>query len=150
MKLSANDMRVLHAMRNVLHPSHGGNGDFDGFMPHGSRDWIAIRRLLREGYVEQSNEYGTCQTCSDPHEDAMFTLTHWAFRLFAPEDFDCPHCKTFDCPRFIMMEEKRRNPPRGMGAGLWIHGEPFREATAECWRRRATSNETKKENENGT
>lgn len=41
MKLTQNDMRVLHAMRNVLHPSRGGNGDFDGFIPHGSRDWIA-------------------------------------------------------------------------------------------------------------
>ena len=85
MKLTDNDMRVLQVMRNVLHPSRGGNGDFDGFMPHGSRDWLAIRRLLRDDYVEQLNEYATCQTCEEPHEDAAFTLTHWAFRLFAPE-----------------------------------------------------------------
>jgi len=36
----------------------------------------------------------------------------------APEDFDCPHCETADCPRFAMLEEKRRSPPRGMGAWL--------------------------------
>lgn len=150
MKLTTNDMRVLRAMRQVLSPSLGGNGDFDGFMPHGSADWTATRRLLKGQYVERLNEYANCQTCSDPHEGEAFKLTHWALRVFAPEDYDCPHCETTDCPRFAMLEEKRKNPPRGMGGGLWIHGEPFCDATAECRRRRATNNETKKENNNGT
>ena len=58
---------------------------------------------------------------------------------------NCPFCETPDCPRFLMMEEKRKNPPRGMGGGLWVHGEPYREAHAECLRRRHAKDEPQAE-----
>lgn len=48
----------------------------------------------------------------------------------------CPFCQTKDCPRQEIIDEKRKNPPTGMGGGLWIHGESFRSSCEECWRRR--------------
>ena len=95
MKRTANDMRVLLVIQNVLRPSLGGNGDFDGFIPHGSGDWLAVRRLSREGLVEQLDEYAECQTCSEPHDGAAFFLTHWGLRELGTEDpcpFSCPFC----------------------------------------------------------
>jgi hypothetical protein len=135
MKLTTNDMRVLRAMQKALHPSLGGNGDFDGFIPHGSRDWIAVRRLLRNDLIKQLNEYAECQTCPEPHEEAAFCFTHWGMRELVPET-PCSFCDTYDCPRLAITEEKRKNPPTGMGGGLWIHGEEYRSAHAECVRRR--------------
>ena len=139
-KRTANDMRVLHAMQKVLHPSLGGNGDFDGFIPHGSQDWIAIRRLLQDDLIEQLNEYADCQTCNEPHEDAAFTLTHWGMRELEMET-TCSFCETPDCPRLAIIEKKRKNPPMGMGGGLWMHGEEYRAAHAECVMNRKKNND---------
>lgn len=44
----------------------------------------------------------------------------------------CPACQTADCPKQAMLEEKSQNPPKGMGGGLWIHGEEFRAAMGVC------------------
>jgi len=79
-RLTANDMRVLREMEHVLLPSLGGNGDCDGFMPHGARDWTAIRRLWSEQRVEPINDFATCQMCRYLHEGQAFVLTHWGMR----------------------------------------------------------------------
>ena len=66
--LSGNDLRVLRAVEYAC-------GEWDGFIPHGASDWMAIRRLEQESLVEQCDDYGSCQTCGREHESAMYRLT---------------------------------------------------------------------------
>lgn len=65
--LTPNDRRVLDAIDVAC-------GEYDGFMPHGARDWVAIRRLERAGMVE-STDFATCCTCAEGHEGWAYTLT---------------------------------------------------------------------------
>ena len=55
--LTENDRRVLEATEYARQ-------HWDGFAPHGSRDWVAIKRLEAEGLIELEADFGTCQTCS--------------------------------------------------------------------------------------
>lgn len=66
--MTPNDWRVLRAVDRACRT-------WDGFGPHGPRDWCAIRRLEREGFVEQAFEYGECQSCSESHECQGYRLT---------------------------------------------------------------------------
>ncbi len=77
MNLSDNDMRVLKAIEHACK-------DWDGFAPHGNPDWVAIKRLEREAFVERSNEYGECKTCPESHETALYTLTVYGVRVLHP------------------------------------------------------------------
>ena len=65
--VTKNDLRVIESIRSAV-------GQWDGFAPHGSRDWTAVRRLVRTGLV-QSIGYGECQSCSEPHDCKLFVLT---------------------------------------------------------------------------
>lgn len=68
MTFSANDRRVLRA---VVHSS---KGKFEGYAPHGSRDWAAIRRLVAWGLVEDVGA-GWCETCPEGHDVRVYVLT---------------------------------------------------------------------------
>jgi len=76
-KLTENDLRVLNAIDRAC-------GEWDGYIPHGAADWTAIRRLEAEVLVECMNEYGTCQTCREPHEAMMFKLTVYGDCVLRP------------------------------------------------------------------
>lgn len=67
-KLTKNDRRVLEAVEYA-------SGEWDGFAPHGARDWCAIRRLHREALVDCIADYGVCQVCPDSHEVPVYVLT---------------------------------------------------------------------------
>lgn len=73
MTMSSNDWRVLNACRKA-------DEHFDGFAPHGSRDWTAIRRLEREKLVECVAEFGMCHTCPTMHEVPVYRPTIWGMR----------------------------------------------------------------------
>jgi hypothetical protein len=66
-KLTKNDQRVLDAVAQA-------SGRWDGFMPHGSADHLAIRRLLKFNLVSYYDE-GMCETCSSSHEGPIFKPT---------------------------------------------------------------------------
>jgi hypothetical protein len=71
-KLSNNDQRVLREIERACQ-------EYDGFMPHGSADWTAIRRLLKAGLIEDSGWsecFGDCDRAdrSEPHEGPGFRL----------------------------------------------------------------------------
>lgn len=72
--LTKNDWRVLRNIQRAC-------GEWDGYTPHGSRDWIGIRRLEAEVLVERSNEYAECQSCREPHEGWAFRLSIWGERV---------------------------------------------------------------------
>lgn len=77
MALSENDLRVLKAVEWA-------EEHFDGFAPHGNRDWVAVKRLAAEVLVERSDEYGECKTCSESHETELFKLTVYGHRELHP------------------------------------------------------------------
>jgi hypothetical protein len=77
MIITANDRRVLDNIERACR-------EYDGYIPHGSSDWTAIKRLEKELLVECSSEWGDCQTCREPHEAPMFRLTlRGVFRVLA-------------------------------------------------------------------
>ena len=61
---------------------------YDGYMPHGSRDWTAIRRLQREALVEASNDFADCMTCPTMHEGPAFRLTVHGMHAVEPTEED--------------------------------------------------------------
>jgi hypothetical protein len=65
--LTANDLRVVDAVSWA-------EEQWDGYCPHGARDWIAIRRLEKLGKVKSTGS-GECQTCPAPHDCQIFVLT---------------------------------------------------------------------------
>lgn len=66
--LTANDGSTLWAVHCAL-------VEYDGFIPHGSAQWCAIRRLERMGYVRRDG-YGVCCDCPDEsHVAEVFALT---------------------------------------------------------------------------
>jgi hypothetical protein len=71
-KLSPNDRRVLDAIKRAC-------DEWDGFAPHGSGDWIAIRRLCVAGLIVELDG-GVCQSCSEPHDTPLFALAPGATR----------------------------------------------------------------------
>ncbi|HET9554315.1 MAG TPA: hypothetical protein VFP50_15240 [Anaeromyxobacteraceae bacterium] len=66
-RLTDNDSRVLRAVEVAC-------GEFDGFAPHGARDWVAVRRLRASGLVVQ-NADGRCETCPEGHDTLLYVLT---------------------------------------------------------------------------
>lgn len=72
MGLSENDERVLEFMRHM--PS-----DWDGWAPHGQRDWVAVGRLLAANLIEHAG-VGVCMDCDsathrrDPTDVDLFRL----------------------------------------------------------------------------
>ena len=65
--MTINDLRVLESVRFAVR-------QWDGFAPHGARDWVAIRRLVKAGEA-RSIGYGECQSCSEPHDCELFVPT---------------------------------------------------------------------------
>lgn len=67
--MTENDKRVL---RNIEIAQR----EWDGYAPHGSSDWLAVRRLRAAGWVDEVG-WGTCADCdcSEPHEGPIFALT---------------------------------------------------------------------------
>jgi hypothetical protein len=60
---SKNDLRVIEGVRTA-------SMEWDGYCPHGQRDWTAIRRLEKAGVVE-SIGCGVCQSCdTQSHRDS--------------------------------------------------------------------------------
>jgi len=80
MKLTLNDWRVLKNIAKQTPLALGGEGNYDSFMPHGSRDWTAVYRLREEKFIEEISEYADCQTCYKTHEGPAYIATHWGFR----------------------------------------------------------------------
>lgn len=78
-RLTANDLRVLRAAAKA-------SETWGGFMPHGARDWVAIRRLEREQLVECNNDWADCQTCAESHEGPSFAVTGWGHRALAAKE----------------------------------------------------------------
>ena len=74
---SGNDMRVMRAAVDALKY-------FDGLMPHGSADWIALRRLVARGHAECIGD-GVCETCPDAHDGQLFRLTDAGRRALGTE-----------------------------------------------------------------
>lgn len=74
--LSANDRRVL---ANVGNANRNG---WDGYVPHGSGDWSAIRRLCAAGLVAELDELGVCCECDSVAHNERET---WV-RLFVTTD----------------------------------------------------------------
>ena len=72
MSLTTNDMRVLESIRMM--PS-----DWDGWAPHGSADWTAVRRLVAAGRIVGFGT-GVCCDCDterhryEPTEIPMYRL----------------------------------------------------------------------------
>jgi hypothetical protein len=79
MRLTANDWRVLKAAEEAM-------ATWGGVIPHGARDWMAIRRLEREKLILQSNDWADCKTCAEPHEGPSFAITVWGARALAQAD----------------------------------------------------------------
>jgi len=73
MWLTANDRWVLQAAATAMKT-------WGGDMPHGARDWIAIRRLERETFIACNNDWADCQTCARPHEGPAYEITVWGWR----------------------------------------------------------------------
>ncbi len=71
--MTANDLRVLRAVSEACEK-------FDGFIPHGPRDWVAVKRLRAAGLVQYHGE-AVCQDCDteahrfEPVELSAFTIT---------------------------------------------------------------------------
>jgi hypothetical protein len=65
--LTTNDRRVLAAIERSC-------VEYDGFGPHGSADWTAIRRLAARWLVDTIG-HGACQTCRESHEGLIYVLT---------------------------------------------------------------------------
>lgn len=65
--LTSNDRRVLEGIEWA-------SREWDGFTPHGIANWTAIRRMKARGLVE-FKDYGICQSCPEPHDALIFTLT---------------------------------------------------------------------------
>ena len=66
-RLTRNDRRMLESVQNA-------QGKWDGLAPHGSSDWVAIRRLGAAGLVSQDGD-GWCETCPSGHDTPLFVLT---------------------------------------------------------------------------
>lgn len=72
MSLTTNDVRVLESIRMM--PS-----DWDGWAPHGSADWTAVRRLVAAGRIVGVGT-GVCYDCDterhryEPTEIPMYRL----------------------------------------------------------------------------
>jgi len=74
--LSAKDRQVLTSVGSANR-----NG-WDGYVPHGSGDWSAIRRLCAAGLVRELEELGVCCECDSVAHRAEET---WV-RLFVVTD----------------------------------------------------------------
>lgn len=61
--LSANDRRVLRAIERAAR-------EWDGYFPHGTQDWTAIRRLISRGLVECTGT-GACCECDNPKHNEV-------------------------------------------------------------------------------
>ena len=58
MSLSANSQRVLEAIRDLP-------AEWDGWAPHGMRDWTGVVQLLAANLIEHAG-HGVCQNCDNP------------------------------------------------------------------------------------
>lgn len=60
----------MHTLRRVRDAC----ARWDGFVPHGSAEWRTVRILYGAGLVDRLDD-GVCETCPQPHDAPLFTLT---------------------------------------------------------------------------